>query len=434
MSSPYFGPDEGLTIYHGNCLDVLPTLDAVDAVVTDPPYGLSFMSKEWDHGVPGEPFWKAVLGAMKPGAHLLAFGGTRTHHRLMVGIEDAGFEIRDVMMWVYGSGFPKNHDISKALDQEAGAEREVIGVTKSGCFNPTDTDRYTVGGSASVEVPVTAPATEAAKKWDGWGTALKPAWEPIIIARKPLAGNLAQNINAHGVGGLNIDSSRIPLAEGESTEVKPHIPREGYSRYRPGEHGGGDPVIGTMTDDWKKGRWPANLVHDGSEEVVKNFPDVEGVVGSTFYASGTNAVCGTFGSGGGEPGVPDFGSAARFYYCAKASKADRDEGLEGEREWTAAERLGIEVEGEKKTGDGSGAVFAAGKNHHPTVKPVALMRYLVRLVTPPGGVVLDPFMGSGSTGKAADLEGCRFIGIDIDESFCELASKRRQRQRVLGFG
>lgn len=449
MIVPYFGPDDGVTLYHGDCRDVLPTIGEVDAVVSDPPYGFSFMGKEWDHGVPGETFWRSVLGAMKPGAHLLAFGGTRTHHRLMVGIEDAGFEIRDVMMWVYGSGFPKNMNIGKALDQEAGASREVIGMSDSGCYNGAssrwdDSRREKIearkesqpfgagrGSEGRFQVPVTAPATESAKKWDGWGTALKPAWEPIIVARKPLAGNTAQNVNAHGVGGLNIDGCRIPLREGESTEVKLHSTRDGYSRFRPGETiAGNQKMTGSVTDDWKKGRWPANLVHDGSDEVVAHFPDVDGRVGATTYASGTNAVYGKFGSGGGEPGFPDFGNASRFFYCAKASKADRDEGLEGMRELTVAEKKGQEENGQK-SGDGSGTPIASGKNHHPTVKPLALMRYLVRLVTPVGGVVLDPFMGSGSTGKAADLEGCQFIGIDIDESFCELASKRRSRQRPL---
>ena len=395
-----------MTIYHGDCRDVLPTLAPVDAVVSDPPYGFSFMGKEWDHGVPGEEFWRAVLGAMKPGAHLLAFGGTRTHHRLMVGIEDAGFEIRDVMMWVYGSGFPKNHGLGRALDREAASGRVVS------------------GGAPS-------------EKWAGWGTALKPAWEPIVVARKPLAGNLAQNVNAYGVGGVNIDGCRIPLLEGESTEVAPIATREGYSRYTPGQEEGGQKVIGSQNDDWKKGRWPANLLHDGSEEVVKHFPETSGAPGGTFVPSGEGEklgqVYGKYGAGAVEGAEPDFGSAARFFYCAKAAKADRDEGLEEMEELTVAQKKG-QAESGQRSGDGSGTPIAAGRNHHPTVKPLALMRYLVRLVTPPGGVVLDPFMGSGSTGKAADLEGCQFTGIDIDESFCELASKRRRLQRILPLG
>jgi DNA modification methylase len=352
LIAQYFGPDEGLTLYHGDCLDVLPTLEPVDAVVTDPPYGLEFMGKAWDHGVPGVPYWAAVRDALKPGGHLLAFGGTRTHHRLMVGIEDAGFEIRDVIMWVYGSGFPKSHDVSISLDKNAGAMghrgRAHYAYATGKDFQGRD---MSVPQSMSRHVPI----TDAAKQWDGWGTALKPAWEPIIVARKPLEGTMAQNVLAHGVGGINIGGCRVG-----TDSITTHMPSYGYQK------------SGVRWDKRPKseevliGRWPANLIHDGSDEVTRLMPD----------------------------------DAARFFYCAKAAQADRNEGVEG-------------------------------LNTHPTVKPLALMRYLVRLVTPPGGVVCDPFMGSGSTGKAADLEGCQFIGIDSDESSCELASKRRQLQRVL---
>ena len=353
-------------LHHGDCLDVLPTLDPVDAVVTDPPYGLEFMGKAWDHGVPGVPYWAAVRDALKPGGHLLAFGGTRTHHRLMVGIEDAGFEIRDVIMWVYGSGFPKSHDIGKGIDKAAGAEREVVGY-KRGTRGADGTGHESrMPGKATgirqvgCDVDITTPSTDAAKQWDGWGTALKPAWEPIIIARKPLEGTVAQNVLAHGVGGINIDGCRV----GNTKDVPATMPRDrsGHGRY-----GAYKVHTGGAGQDPNVGRWPANLIHDGSDEVGRLMPD----------------------------------DAARFFYCAKAAQSDRNEGI------------------------------ATGRNTHPTVKPLALMRYLVRLVTPPGGVVLDPFMGSGSTGKAADLEGCGFVGIDQDAEACRIAAQRRRPQRGL---
>lgn len=393
-----FHTEPRFTLYVGNSLDVLPTLppSSVDSIVSDPPYGLSFMGKDWDHGVPGEAFWREALRVAKPGAHLLAFGGTRTFHRLAVAIEDAGWEIRDCVMWVYGSGFPKSLDVSKAIDKRGGriadfnafrddlrramaahaitrkelqdrlgnhmlshyltngvqpaiptlrdykvlrdalklgdrwddlfleeADREVVGTAVGAIvFDPGNRARHTVGGH-SREYSLTAPATAEARAWEGWGTALKPAWEPVIVARKPLEGTVAENVLKYGTGVVNVDGCRV----------------------------GGE-----------EGRWPANVIHDGSEEVVEMFPDDNG------------------------------GSAARFFYCAKAGKADRDDG---------------EV-----------------VNHHPTVKPTDLMRYLVRLVTPVGGVVLDPFMGSGSTGRGALLEGCRFIGIDLSDDYATIARER----------
>ena len=376
------------TLLHGDCLDRLRELPdcSIDACVTDPPYGLSFMGKAWDYDVPGAEVWREVLRVLKPGGHLLAFAGTRTQHRMAVQIEDAGFEIRDMIAWVYGSGFPKSLDVSKAIDkcngdpnrlhkftawmrttgltarqldeitgtnmgghyltaasqpaiptaalwklirphcgdvpawvdelvQRIEAEREVLGQKTAGIANPDDHDRHTIGGSTSVVVDITAPATPEAQQWAGWGTALKPALEPITVARKPLVGTVAANVLEHGTGAINVDGCRV----------------------------------GTSS-----GRWPANLIHDGSDEPRELL-----------------------------------GDAARFFYCAKASKADRGEG-----------------------------------NMHPTVKPTELMRYLCRLVTPPGGVVLDPFMGSGSTGKAAALEGFRFIGIERDPDYLAIAQQR----------
>ena len=416
----------------GDVEDVLPQLEGpFDAVACDPPYGLEFMGKAWDRGVPGEQIWRLVSDLLRPGAFVAAFGGTRTFHRLACAIEDAGFEIRESLGWLYGSGFPKSLDVSKAIDRmdareeqsarryrftawvrstgvtakqisdatgtnmgghyttaasqpaimtrehleacrhllgevpewverEADirsvesknfAEREVVGQKTAGIANPKDRDRHTIGGSAAVVVDITAPATGAARKWAGWGTALKPAWEPVIVARKPLAGTVAANVLEHGTGAINVDGCRV---------------------------GGED------------GRWPANLIHDGSEEVLSGFPFTKTGVcladGASGYDGGLRRRDNRKAANGG-----DSGSAARFFYCAKASKADRDEG-----------------------------------NNHPTVKPTDLMAYLCRLVTPPGGTVLDPFCGSGSTGKAAVREGFGFIGIEREAEYAEIARCRIQ--------
>ncbi len=594
-------PDGAIRLIRGDCLQVLPALEAesVDAVVTDPPYGLAFMGANWDHGVPDIAFWEQALRVAKPGAHLLAFGGTRTFHRLACAIENAGWEIRDTIMWVYGSGFPKSLDVSKAIDKAAGAIREVVGFQKRG--NAVNTDFMSGGNN------ITAPATDAVRQWQGWGTALKPAhediiwatkpltphrerdiivenltklearlwsllpvsvaekrfglspsefdavcgsaqwsaderssirdalceamdtsqfvsaiasslntvsswrsifggsyepesmftietgtrqtigwktlkccssdlmpqsiieaatrqpgswWsalpaaralnaaalsidstrelsvaasaistgdgeglrpncEPIIVARKPLDGTVAENVLRHGTGGINVDACRVPVEgakDAHDWEVRARAPSstrledirnnilgDGFRRGYEGP---------------QKGRWPANLIHDGSDEVVGMFPVTNGKYGMTQHGSGTNTKYGKFNRSEQSlvnDGVSDSGSAARFFYCAKASRADRDEGCEGleARRTTFAAGTGL-----KSDGDGS------PRNHHPTVKPTALMRYLCRLVTPPGGVVLDPFMGSGSTGKAAVLEGFRFLGIEIDEGYFEIAKRR----------
>jgi site-specific DNA-methyltransferase (adenine-specific) len=322
----------------------------------------------------------------------LAFGGTRTFHRLAVAIEDAGFEIRDMIAWVYGSGFPKSLDVSKAIDKAAGAEREVVGEYDTrGIQEPSKSGKTSSGisglqnvhfhqGCKSKITPITAPATPDAQQWQGWGTALKPAWEPVIMARKPLAGTVAANVLEYGTGAINVDGCRIDsigyTGGGQNNTVA----------FRGGS--------GSKQDrcDGSKGRWPANLIHDGSDEVVGLFPQTTSM--GHRPRSATNG--GIWGNGknpklAGESnnGHNDSGSAARFFYCAKASKRDREEG-----------------------------------NTHPTVKPTDLMRYLCRLVTPPGGIVLDPFMGSGSTGKAAILEGFQFIGIERDAEYLAIAEAR----------
>lgn len=260
-----------MQLHHGDCLDILPTLDAesVDSIVTDPPYGLSFMGKDWDHGVPGPRFWREALRVAKPGAHLLAFGGTRTFHRLACAIEDAGWEIRDTVMWVYGSGFPKSHNISKAIDKAAGAEREVVGV-KPGHENFVGRDNHPLNGGwnrpwakdpEAVERyhALTAPATDAARQWDGWGTSLKPAFEPVIVARKPIPGTVAENVLQHGTGGINVDACRVGTDGGTHKHDAPKHDSGGI--YGDGLNGGGG-----KGREINAGRWPANVILSWPED------------------------------------------------------------------------------------------------------------------------------------------------------------------------
>jgi site-specific DNA-methyltransferase (adenine-specific) len=363
------------------------------------------MGKEWDGQVPGVPFWQAALRVAKPGAHLLAFGGTRTHHRLMCAIEDAGWEIRDCVMWVYGSGFPKSLDVGKAIDKAAGVEREVIAEAQDsanrrvGSFQQENGKPHGMVGNSEGQRYITAPATGAAKQWGGWGTALKPAWEPIILARKPLMGTVAANVQKHGTAGLNIDGCRVTTDEDlgggayAKTGGRADLPGAERSDAAAGMMAPGK----TTGRDFEQpvGRWPANVVHDGSEEVVGMFPQtVSGTMRAGTRRAAQNepgSVCyGTYGGNAADADTyGDSGSAARFFYCAKASRSERGE-----------------------------------DNNHPTVKPVALMRWLCRLITPPDGLILDPFCGSGSTGVAASLEGFRFIGIDVDAGYCEIARQR----------
>lgn len=377
------------TLYLGDCTDALKTMpdNSVDSITTDPPYGLSFMGKRWDYDVPGVEVWAECLRVLKPGGHLLAFAGTRTQHRMAVRIEDAGFEIRDMIAWVYGSGFPKSLDVSKAIDKAAGAEREVVGtVDPRGTFDGRERKSAAIntnwrGAEGREDVrdlsqkQITAPATEAARQWQGWGTALKPALEPITVARKPLAKGhaVAANVLAHGTGALNIDGCRVETNE---STLRPNGP-VGYNW-------GGSGGVGRSDC----GRWPANLIHDGSDEVLAGFPQSSAKNGVT-QGEGKGGIWSKSTGKRAGPTHGDAGSAARFFYCAKASKNDRGEG-----------------------------------NAHPTVKPTELMRYLCRLVTPAGGVTLDPFMGSGSTGKAAMLEGFRFIGIEREVKYFDIACRR----------
>lgn len=407
------------TLHHGDGLDVLRTMAdcSVDAVVTDPPYGLAFMGKRWDYDVPSIDVWAECLRVLKPGGHLLAFAGTRTQHRMAVRIEDAGFEIRDMIAWVYGSGFPKSLDVSKAIDRAAGAEREVVGVrVKSVGF---DTDAEGGGEWKAGEVKITAPATPDAAVWAGWGTALKPALEPITVARKPLDGTVAANVLRWGTGALNVDGCRV------GTQPRTTHPR-GNVRGQPGAIYGGGKGLPTGEYCGASSRWPANLIHDGSDEVVGLFPQAGGGFGTENRAEGQGRYGKFSGATKGKVvGFGDTGSAARFFYCAKASKRDRDEGLDGfEARTKRILNGGISSAVNSDPRGMSGGGDRDARNHHPTVKPTDLMRYLCRLVTPPGGVVLDPFMGSGSTGKAAMAEGFRFIGIEREAEYVAIAEAR----------
>jgi site-specific DNA-methyltransferase (adenine-specific) len=365
--------------------------NSVDAVVTDSPYGLAFMGKKWDYDVPSVAIWEQCLRVLKPGGHLLAFAGTRTQHRMACRIEDAGFEIRDMIAWVYGSGFPKSLDVSKAIDKAAGALRHEGKNFRADGGSGTASYRPTINPRAYTPP---APATPEAQQWSGWGTALKPALEPITMARKPLAGTVAANVLEHGTGALNVDGCRVGIED-----MSGQWDRE-WSDNR-GEMGSRYPQTGRVAGKTvPPGRWPANLLHDGSDEVVGLFPMTTSGGGNGIRSelpntcmSGKNYARVTVD---GQP--PSSGSAARFFYTAKASRDDRDDG-----------------------------------NTHPTVKPTDLMRYLCRLATPPGGVVLDPFMGSGSTGKAAMLEGFEFIGIEREPSYHAIAEQRISRAAAAGY-
>ena len=403
--TPYFESDD-VSIFNGDCREVLAEMpeNFVDAVVCDPPYDLTsivkrfgkegsapakgaafqrhnrgFMGQTWDGtGVAFKPeTWVAVLRVLKPGGHLLAFGGSRTYHRMACAVEDAGFELRDTIMWLYGSGFPKSLNVG-----------------------------------------------------EGRGTALKPAFEPIILARKPLDGTVAANVLKYGTGALNIDGCRIGYqSEADKSSATPQGAVTARSGRLAGQaQGGGERAEFERPE--LKGRWPANILHDGSEEVLAGFPDSKGQLAKASTAPG-NKTPNVFSPrarelDGAEP-RGDSGSAARFFYTAKASKADREEGCDHLPKKSAGELTGGRAEGSDGLNSpraGAGRTSEGRANTHPTVKPTELMRYLVRLITPPGGLVLDPFMGSGSTGRAARLEGFRFVGIEKESDYIELAKAR----------
>lgn len=497
-----YATSEKFTLYQGDNRVVLKELadNSVDSIVTDPPYELGFMGKKWDAS--GIAFnvevWQECLRVLKPGGHVLAFSGSRTYHRMAVAIEDAGFEIRDQIMWIYGSGFPKSLDVSKAIDKRGGygsflvkqigealrvaresrqiskskademfcdgttnwtwfegrpagqrpptpetfnrivkqwpelqslaemvaeAEREVVGSKTSGIGTAFGDGEWASGQAQ--EVDITAPATAEAKRWQGWGTALKPAHEPIVVARKPLIGTVAENVLTYGTGGLNIDGGRVISDDWDAEKVLAKYTGNNDGNDSVTENFGVKEMKSTNTDSTLIGRWPANVIHDGSDEVVELFPNSKSTPGKKRSNNTNNRVY----SGGWDAqpdkviGFDDSGSAARFFYCAKASKRDRNEGLDG-FEAKRASSYGYDI-GLGNAGEG---MFKdrnpIKQNHHPTVKPTTLMEYLCKLVTPPNGIVLDPFMGSGSTGKAAMYAGFNFIGIEMTEEYLPIAKAR----------
>lgn len=384
-------------LHCGDCLAFMREVmepDSVDSIITDPPYGLAFMGKHWDRGLPDPAVWRECLRVAKPGAFLLAFGGTRTFHRLACHIEDAGFELRDCLCWLYGTGFPKSLNISAALDKAAGAERQILGPGKfANRGRRTDNNVWQKSTSSAQEVE-TAPATPEAALWQGFGTALKPAWEPIIVAMKPLAGTFADNALAHGVAGLNIDGARL--------ETGPTQTRMSSRVGSGGRFGVGDGRTFQSSDKVNAGRWPANVILD--EEAGAMLDAQVGERGAHAWSpekSGADANFDLFkgakgvekGSRGKCPGGNqhfDSGGPSRFFYCSKASRSER--------------------------GDA---------NKHPTVKPLALMRWLCRLTRPPqGGLVFDPFSGSGTTGVAAIEESRDFIGCELEAEHFATAQAR----------
>lgn len=403
-----------INLFNGDCLDVMGDMEdnSVDLILTDPPYfltngsGSGFMGKSWDSVNTSESIVNSVyefhkawaveaLRVAKPGAHLMAFGGTRTYHRLAVAIEDAGWEIRDTLAWVYGSGFPKSHNISKAIDKAAGAEREVIKTIKKKPSASSDCNEGWVRpwAEGKTTMDITAPSTPEAKKYSGFGTSLKPAFEPIVLARKPFKGTVASNVLEWGTGGLNIDACRVGTEGGTK--------KSGSPSYKPGVSLMGSlngSLNGGGCESINKGRFPANFIHDGSDEVIALFPETKS--GGSAGMRQRKAV----NTWGGVPQnypketslPPSEGSAARFFYCAKASKSERGEG-----------------------------------NTHPTVKPLKLMEYLVTLASVDGSTVLDPFMGSGTTGIACAHLGRKFIGIEKDDEYFKIAQTRLLNQTFI---
>lgn len=421
-----FCDSEKYKIYNGSMLDMLEVIEqnSIDSIVCDPPYELGFMGEKWDSsGIAFQPkTWEKCLKVLKPGGYLLAFGGSRTFHRIAVAIEDAGFEIRDTIMWLYGSGFPKSMNIGLAIDKKNGVESKVVGIGKSGEAKThirtmktlTQKGKEVFGGEYEIK--------KATNEWQGWGTALKPAYEPIIVARKPFKTTVAENIMKYGVGGINIDECRI----GETGGVK-KINIEPNS----GSKNSGFGCNGQL-EELNDGRFPANVIHDGSEEVISGFPDTN----PAKSHDGDGLPLDTRNMGWGFKRMPSTiedvgGSASRYFYTAKASKKDRDEGLEALPEGLLR-RMRPDKDDNNPTGLNKEGRFApvVRKNIHPTVKPTELMQYLVRLVSPKGATILDPFMGSGSTGKAVMFENrerdanYKFIGIDLEKEYCEIAEAR----------
>jgi DNA modification methylase len=458
------------------------------------------MGKKWDYDVPQVELWKEVYRVLKPGGHILSFAGSRTYHRMAVNIEDAGFEIRDMLGWLYGSGFPKSHNIGKAVDKFGGnnhlskkiaselkkartkrnitlkqadilfcngstnyswyegrpagqripdektfekisdewfelkeisklvkqAEREVVGKKTSGIGTAFGEGEWKSGKAE--EVDITIPKTEQAKQWEGWGTALKPAHEPIVMARKPFNTSVAENVLTHGTGGINIDECRVG-----TDEIKEKTTTGGKKAFwnADGNNKGFQRHSGNGTSH-EQGRFPANIMHDGSEEVLEIFPETSPSKRHYRTSPKNKNVCyGVYNENNTIRGHNDEGTAARFFYCAKASKAERNMGLDNlawEKENFETKKAG----GMSGRNDGSMGSITYNKNHHPTVKPIKLMEYLVRLVTPKEGIVLEPFAGSGTTLIACKQQGFNYIGIEREKEYCDIAEARLKGVQIQG--
>jgi len=453
-----------MKLHNGDCLNVLKMMAEdevfVDSIVTDPPYELGFMGRSWDStGIAFQKeTWELCFKVLKPGGHLLAFSGSRTYHRMAVAIEDAGFEIRDQVMWLYGSGFPKSMNIGKSLDKKLGNEREVVGTLKSkqdirsGNYvgTATDTNEY-----SRIDIPI----TEGNSEWEGWGTALKPAHEPLVLARKPLSEkSVVDNVLKHRTGGINIDECRVEGNDAKYPDSNPDFRDQGRQSK---ENMGIDKlsfgqtenvkrkkvVRKTRTDDSvfnngnssfraegtlyadadPRGRFPSNVMHDGSDAVKDIFPHTKSGKMKQHIEGGQYNVYGKMYPRDVET-IGDEGSAARFFYCAKTSKAERNQGLDNLPTKKASSMPGRrnadDMKDSKIDNDVTDRFVTEKKNIHPTVKPIKLMKYLCRLITPKGGTILDPFMGSGSTGMAAKEEKFDFVGIEKEEQYFNIATAR----------
>ena len=431
-----YSSNESYKLYQGNMIDMLGIIEkeSIDSIVTDPPYELNFMSKGWDNaGVSFQPdTWEKCYEVLKPGGYLLAFGGSRTFHRIACAIEDAGFEIRDTIMWLYGSGFPKSMNIGLALDKKNGVESEIIGKRKEHDIRNNNYANNNVSDKTFIR-----EIKKATNEWQGWGTALKPSFEPIIVARKPFKGSLVDNVIENGVGGINIDECRVGMSEDDKQQYydKQKSFEKTYQNKESIYEGNSLQKSKTSFYDiniltkktLNQGRFPANtiLTYDETDfdEVCGGFPNTKSQV---RISEDKDIKQNTFSLGrtGITPrGHNDSGSASRYFYCAKASKKDRDEGLD--------EFEDINGGSYQFRQDGSlDGKIPVRKNTHPTVKPTSLMQYLVRLVTPNNGIILDPFNGSGSTGKAVMYENkeknknYKYIGIELTEEYLPIAKAR----------
>ena len=469
-----------MILYCDDCIDRMKQMIddgvQVDSIVTDPPYELGFMGKQWDDtGIAfSKETWELALKLLKPGGHLLAFSGSRTYHRMAVAIEDAGFEIRDQIMWLYGSGFPKSLNIGKAIDKKLGNERDVVGkgkpmsslgVMHDDDWKSDDSYKETMGNS----------------EYEGWGTALKPAHEPVVMARKPLSEKtIVANVLKHGTGGINIDGCRVGLSEGDDSrlggkgtwktdKMAKDVYVGGYAGEKTGSselgrfpsnvmHDGSDAVkevfpkrkttnrksrpddnvftnensgmkqeVNHYADADPRGRFPSNVMHDGSDAVKGVFPDTKA---GKYKGEGSKSG-GIWDNSTGSPAGREYGdegSASRYFYSPKVSKKERNQGCDGmpikKTSSMSGRRDPHEMDKSKIDNDVTGRFVTERKNVHPTVKPVELMKYLCRMVTPKDGTVLDPFMGSGSTGMAAKYEGFDFIGIEREKEYFEIATLR----------